>query len=552
MTGSTGGPRGTSGPRTAGGPRGAGSPRGAVARRRREARGGPQRRGDSRIALAAVREVWAQRSGTRSRGDLLYVVYLVVLTLLLIGVPVVRAAGQALARPDVLPLLLLDRAPQASTAIPLAAAAALVLLGAVRGPALLSPFFTASLASSGIPRRAVLWRPFARALLAPVLALTVPAVLVAITLVAVSASDVGDLLLFMLAAGGGGMLLGVAWLSGQLLGTAARRLLALGLAAASGAIMLLPVGVGQGGAYPTGDEHAAASAGGLLVAGALAVGISVPLLDRLRGVVLREQALRWEAATVVASTMDLGGTVGAFRLPPSTGRRLCAIGSGPLVLLYARRDAIAWLRNPERLVGGVLGALLAAAAIGGSSMITGPLSWFLLAAGTLGLWSASGTMVDGIRHGIQTLGAPQLFGQTAARQVLLHATAPLLLLAVLGAVGGAVGALVSGGSGDASGLVDAVLLPPALAPVLIAGRARDAAKGQMPLAFSTPMPTPQGDISVLLMLGWQADALVLALLAGGLLLTLGTAGAAWLLGACAVLTALLTMMTRGRLRALRA
>src|SRR5690606_2179632 len=109
----------------------------------------------------------------------------------------------------------------------------------------------------------------------------------------------------------------------------------------------------------------------------------------------------------------------------------------PLVLLYARRDAVTWLRSPERLAGGVTVALLAAAALAGSTLLTGPLAWGAVLLGATALWGAAGTLVDGIRHGVHTLGAPVLFGQSGAVQVMLHCVAPALLLSVLAALGGA-------------------------------------------------------------------------------------------------------------------
>ena len=271
------------------------------------------------------------------------------------------------------------------------------------------------------------------------------------------------------------------------------------------------------------------------------------LLDQLQGAVLREQAARWESASTLATTGDLAGASGEFRAPPSAGRRLPAIGRRPLVLLYARRDAVAWLRSPERQAAGVLAGLASAALLAASTQLSGPLAWGAVLAGSLVMWGASSAPVDGIRHGIHTLGAPSLLGQTAAMQVLLHTPAPTVLLGVLGVLGGGAGLLLAGGAGEPG----AVLLPTLLALVMVAGRARDAAKGPMPLSLMTPMPTAQGDLSVIPMLLWQADGLLLALLAGtalALLLPLGTGptllGAGTLLGAMA-------LMTRTRLQALR-
>lgn len=511
-------------------------------------RAGTGTRSGAQGSLAAVREVWAQRSGARTRGDALYLVYLVVLSVLIFGVPVLRTAGSALSRPDVVPLLLASGAPQISAAVALAGAAVLVLLGAVRGPALLSPFFTASLASSAIPRRAVLWRPLMRSLLVTVLGTAVPAVLIAVTLMSAGHVDLGAVGWFTLAAVGTGMLLCATWLAGQLLGVAGRRLLAAALVVLAIGALLLPVGAGVGGAYPVGGRWPGLSAVALAIAGVLAVGAAIPLLDRLRGTVLQEQAVRWESATISATTMDLSGAAGLFQPPPAAGRRLHAIGAGPLVLVYARRDLVAWLRSPERSLVGVIASLLAAAVLAGSTLISGPLAWFLLILGTLALWFASGTFVDGIRHGVHTLGAPRLFGQSAAVQTLLHLTAPMMLLTVLGALGG-VAAGVTAGAGPGS-VLQAVLLPTVLAPVLIAGRARDAAKGPMPLSLSMPMPTPQGDMSVLPMLAWQSDAILLALGVGALLLVSASAGAEWMLGVAVAASALMGLLAWVRLRAL--
>src|SRR5699024_9043691 len=128
-------------------------------------RGGARPRTRRMHDLTAVREVWASRTTARSRTDLLYLVYLVAMSVLVVGVPALNGAGQLLARPDVLPALSSARAPQAITAASLAAAALAVQAGAMRGPALMAPFFIDTLASSGLRRRHVLRRPFARALL---------------------------------------------------------------------------------------------------------------------------------------------------------------------------------------------------------------------------------------------------------------------------------------------------------------------------------------------------------------------------------------------------
>ncbi|WP_263310617.1 hypothetical protein [Brachybacterium atlanticum] len=505
-------------------------------------------------SLGPVREVWAQRSRARTRGDLLYLLYVVTMGAVVLGLPALLSTGRALAREDVLALLLSAGAPPTAIALSLAVAAGLVGLGAVRGPALLPPFFTATLAGGPLPRGRVLRRPFARALLLPLLAAALPAVLVAATLMAADRTGPGTAALLALAGVGVGLLWGGAWSAGQLLRSTPRRLLLLllGLGAAIAAappllaVRELARGMWSQSAAPS-DGPVAAWAVGLAAAGAAGVALCAALLGRLRGTELAAQAARWEAATTSATATDLAGAAGAFRALPAAGRRLRAIGGGPTVLLYARRDAVAWLRTPDRCAGGALAVLLGAVALGGAPLLPGPAAWTVLLLGALSLRTGAGAFVDGIRHGVHTLGAPPLLGQRAGRQLLLHAAAPGLLLVALGALGGTLVAVVGGGAGSGS-----VLLPVAVAATVLAARAWEAAKGTMPLALATPIPTPQGDLSVLVMLAWQADAVVVPLLGAAALLLVLPSGPGAVLLAAAVLVGLLVLLTRRRLRELQA
>ena len=505
-------------------------------------------------SLGPVREVWAQRSRARTRGDLLYLLYVVAMGAVVLGLPALLSAGRALARGDVLALLLSAGAPPTAIALSLAVAAGLVGLGAVRGPALLPPFFTATLAGGPLPRGRVLRRPFARALLLPLLAGALPAVLVAATLMAADRTGPGTAALLALAGVGLGLLWGGAWSAGQLLRPTPRRLLILlvGLGAAIAAapplmaVRELARGMWSQSVAPS-DGQVAAWAVGLVAAGAAGVALCTALLGRLRGTELATQATRWEAATTSATATDLAGAAGAFRALPAAGRRLRAIGGGPTVLLYARRDAVAWLRTPDRCAGGALAVLLGAVALGGAPLLPGPAAWTALLLGALALRTGAGAFVDGIRHGVHTLGAPPLLGQRAGTQLLLHAAAPGLLLVTLGALGGTLVAVVGGGAGSGS-----VLLPVAVAATVLAARAWEAAKGTMPLALATPIPTPQGDLSVLVMLAWQADAVVVPLLGAAALLLVLPSGPGAVLLTAAALVGLLVLLTRRRLRELQA
>jgi hypothetical protein len=529
-----------------------------------------------RAAKDAVARVWAARANARGALDLAYLLYIVVITILVIAVPLLRELGLLLARPDVLPVISAPAAGGLVTAGLLLAAGLLVMLGASRGPAVLPPFFVVTLASSHRPRRTALARPFARtgaALAAGLLALA--GVVGWVLVIGGTTTPAGAFALGVATLGSAALLEG-AWLAGQVLPGGARRIraLVLGLAGA-----LAVVGTVNGGAalqrllalaYPSGGAGADAPwtpALLVLAVGLLVAVLSIPALDRVRGMVLLEQAGRWDAALTSARTGDLAAAAGTYRVRPSAGRRLAAVatgargaraagaaGGGPaaradgqdaigrarsvlaLIGLYLRRDLVALVRTPERLVLGVLGVLAAGALLAAARVLAGPLGFTALLLGALLLWSASGVFVDGLRHGVESLGAPRLLAQGAGEQILLHSLAPLLVIGALSAVGSALGEaalpfLVAGGGSDAVGSASALaaVLAPALVPLMIIGRARDAAKGPLPLTLATPIPTPQGDASILPLVAWQADAILLALLASGLLFL--ALGASWAWGA---------------------
>ena len=136
-----------------------------------------------------------------------------------------------------------------------------------------------------------------------------------------------------------------------------------------------------------------------------------------------------------------------------------------------------------------------------------------------------------------------------------HAIVPALALLVLGTVGIAAAGVTA--PADAA-LPDSALpwsalpwlTPPALAVpwwALVAVfitllRVFDSLRGPLPIGLLLPVPTPVGDVSILNVIAWQADALIL-LLAGAAGLTVlaqqsGATAAAWLVVACGVVVAL--------------
>lgn len=516
----------------------------------------------------AAATIWAQRAGAPSGGDRLYLVYCALLGAGVIGVPGLRTAAQALARPDVVPLLAAPAMPHViAGALPLLAAAALGL-GAVRGPAVLAPFLTSALASGPGRRRDALRRPFLRSLLLVVLLAIVLGALLGGTLLSAGSATQARLGTWMLFVLGCGLLLGAGWLAGEVLDARPRRIAALALLAASGLSAVLPPALGPGTAWPAAPAGELVSAGdgpvapgsGAAAAAALALGIAAvalcfPLLDRVRGRTLLEQASRWDAAEVVAGSGDLAAAAGQFRPVPTTARRLRAVGPGGLLLLYLRRDAVAWLRTPERSLIAIAAAGAGGALLALPGTLPGPVGWTGAVAGALLLWTGAGALADGIRHGVSTLGAPPLFGQRAGIQLLLHGPAPTLALVGAGSLGAAAARAATTSS------VPPVwaLLPAVVAPALVAGRAWAAAKGPLPLELLTPIPTPQGDFSAVRVLLWQLDGPQLALIVGlaptialARMATLGAlpgAAAAALVGLLCLLVTV--ALARARLRALR-
>lgn len=418
-------------------------------------------------ASSALSARWAQRSRARTRGDLLYLLYLVAMVVVVIGLPALLSAGRALARPDVIALLLSPQTPRVAPGLALAGAAGLVGLGAVRGPALLPPF-TATLAAGPMlpPHRAA----------APLRTRPAAAAAGRCTACRTPGGDArGGRTRRKRRRGGASSSAGSGWdccgaVRGRWASCCVRRKAAagpsVGLAALAVVPPLLAVADAAGGRRSgtardlERDRRRCgrrARGGGRRGCGA----VRGPARPAAR-VELAAQAARWEAATTTAASTDFRrGGFGTFRALPTTGRRLRAIGAGPCPPCCTRAGTPSPGCAPRTAALAARSARCSARSrSAGRRCRRGPTAWALLVLGTLLLRAGAGAFVDGIRHGVHTLlGAPPLLGQRAGTQLLLHAIAPGLLLAVLGAFG--VFARVT--IGDLAGT--AVLLPVAVAAV---------------------------------------------------------------------------------------
>ncbi|MFT2690057.1 hypothetical protein [Clavibacter zhangzhiyongii] len=258
-------------------------------------------------ALRAVRSIRLERGGA-SPMDLAYALYAGALTVLIVGIPVLRAVVLELAEPDAAAALL-THGPSAATAVAGLAAAALVLAGGARGPALLSPFLTAALAGGDLPRAAVLARPFARAVLASAALAGLVALLPGLGLLVAGRAEPWPVVAWT----AGGALLGVVlaccWLAGQRLTEAGRGIGAAVLLGSALIAVLRPTPVVPWSAVGTLFPGAAADAS----AGAPSPGDAAVALA-----VLAASAVAALAVAPASSAASAGRTCGRRR---SGGRR---------------------------------------------------------------------------------------------------------------------------------------------------------------------------------------------------------------------------------------
>ncbi len=448
--------------------------------------------------------------GVNVRRDGAYRVYLVVAVGLVAVAPLVRMLFLALLEPS--SLVWLSSGDFAGQVHLLAAAVVPVglIVGTVRGSALLSPFATVTLASNHLPRRVTLRRAFQRTLLVVSVAAVGLAVLLGSALVVGAAGSPLAALNLVAAAAALACLGVVAALVGELLGSAR----AWGAAALFGAFGLSPIGIGAWLSSTWADLSAGAAASGSVPAGTGGAGLGgvlclaaaavlalacVPaLLDRLRGDVLLMQARRREAAQMAVATGELSDAAAPYREPPTIGRRLPAVVGGPRAVAMLVRDAVGALRTPQRTVLGVAGLACALLLLGVTQGPGGVGTFAAVAAalGSVAVYLSLGAFSDGFRQAAEAAAGPAVFGTPVGEQFLLHAVFPVLLVVLT--VG--VTAMPSGGS---------------LAPLLgglaiVAVRAYEAARGSLPPLLLTPMPSEIGDLSALARLVWQFDSVLIA------------------------------------------
>ncbi len=169
-------------------------------------------------------------------------------------------------------------------------------------------------------------------------------------------------------------------------------------------------------------------------------------------------------------------------------------------------------------------------------------AWLLVSLGAVATFLALGTLTDGYRQTAEARAAPALYGYRTGRLFTLHTLLPVTAAGACAATG-VILARVSGW--PVAGILEATLL----GILLVAVRAFDSARGDLPLALLTPTPSPAGDVSGLMVLAWQADALLLSIgLWVGLSAVAAADSPALTLGGGALAGATVVVLTAVRLR----
>lgn len=464
--------------------------------------------------------------------DVLYRVYVTVLLLAVLAGPALYTLMVSFSTPPLVTFIEHAQFPAlvvAGTGLLLAAALA---AGGIRGPIVMSPFRIHLIAGGPQPRRVSLRGRFRSVLLLLLVLASVLGAVPSAALLRAGAAGPMTLLEGALAGATVGVLVAVAWLAGQALTPRTTTCAAASCLIVIGGLALRwpgPPGLPGWGAL-------FAAAVGLLV-------LVPPLLDRLSGPILLEQAHRWRSATTAGGAGDLSAAAGTYRLRPRRPGPVRAVGDTTLLpVLFLRRDLIGAARTPVRSV--VAAAALCLAILVGALSTTLPdqMTWFAIGTSSVMGYLALGVWSDGFRHAVEASAAPTLYGLSDHQLVGMHALLPFVMVLTLGPLAGLLAVLFGG-----QPLMAALALGGALFCVVV--RMFDAAKGPMPLVLLTPAPTPMGDASALPMALWQADALLLAALVptaiGAAALTLGS-GLPMLAYIPATAAVLLALRHRGR------
>jgi hypothetical protein len=465
--------------------------------------------------------VWRGRRA-RTTGDRTSFAYTVLLGILVLGAPLVRALWLLLAEPSVTLALQSPTAVCDAGRVWLTVWAVALLAGTRQGPAALPPFLVFALAESDRSR----WSAFRRPLIAAVTTFAGISAAAA-TLVGADLAEQGALgARGVIELGSSGAAIGAITAFLWLMGQAYPR---IGSLAATVSLLTVAISIVVPGASASGGTSNGIVLG-VLVVMAVACGWCVPaVLERLDPEALARQALRWESAVAHAFSLDVTASAAAFRALPTFGRSLRAVvRSRQLTLIVPVSDVVGAVRTPGRLV--VAMVLLGASGVTLSVAIdtSRSLSWFGLLAGALAYFGL-GPLTEGVRHAAHIAADLPLYGISDRRLLALHSLFPLVTGSVL--VAGVAFSVSLAGEQSLSALP--LTAGAALGIIALAARVGDALRGPSPLFLLTPAPSALGDPMPAIRVLWALDGPILAMLAGLATAAAGASGIA--IGAVAAL-----------------
>jgi hypothetical protein len=497
--------------------------------------------------LTTIRRAYRFRGDAKTGADISYTVYAAALIALIVGFPVSRALVVLLTEPPVLAAMQTPVAPRLVSVLFGLLLVGFAALGRARGPVALSPFFVTLLAGTDLPSSRTLLRPFATTVSIVVAASSALGILVGSVLVlAGSASFVGGVV-FVAGCGSFSLIACFVWLWAQRSVhswvPSVALLAAVIITTISEPLLAAAPWGWAGGLWPA-DGPPTLSPVILLCVTAGACWVFLPrFLNSLNRATLLQQSQRWQSAATAAVSGDLATALGGFRAKPSIGRAWTAVTKHTMFARFLLRDLTGTLRTPGRFFTGMVFLLLANSISALAFAPTALPAWLPATIGSAIGYLALGVLSDGFRHAAEAAGTSPLYGYSTTRLYLLHAILPLALSFVSGTVGTVIAVLLGAPiiSAMAIGIV---------AVLLVFVRAYDSAKGPLPIILLTPMPSPAGDPSVLAVLGWQADAVLIASVTGTIILSLAASGSLHAIAIAIVVTTALLILLRRRLHKL--
>ncbi|PPF29546.1 hypothetical protein C5D07_03240 [Rathayibacter tritici] len=462
--------------------------------------------------LVSATGIWRGRQ-SRVAGDRAYIAYSLVLLVLVVVMPVVRAAWLSVTTPETASTLTGSGATAIAAIAVLALWAAALVTGRSRGPAVAPPFFTYALTESDLPQREVFRSRVVVAVVVATVASGGIAVFFGAALGTAGLLTPPSVIGFTIR----GMLIGtisaVCWLGGEAAPKASAVFAGVLIAAATLGIVGMDSGavVAQLSSWAWASATADVPAIAVLAAlSAVGLGAAPTLLDRISERTLTVQSARWNVAIAHAVSLDFTAVSESYQARPSRGRHFRAVvrGANPVSLVVVR-DTIGALRTPLRALSGALtivgsAVLLAAAAAAPSAA---PLLGALAAAL---LYIGSGAFSRGLQHISQVARAQPLYGMSDGVLLVLHTIFPVLISVVIMVTSTISISLVLVPSAVTSLLWSSATLP----VVVLAARISNALRGPSPIFLLVPVPSALGDPMPVIRVLWALDAPLFAVVAG--------------------------------------